>query len=278
MKSLFKRIVAFVMAFSMLIPMGVAAAVGSTTDVTEDSTEVCNVSVMMDTGFTVTIPRSIVLEADSMTGTGTGDYEVTVKGSINLSHCIKVEPDSSFIMESSVESLTATVEQDVTLFKGSEFGADTPAVSNGNVTVTGLHGGEYNGSFNFYIADVLDPEHEHEFNESGYCDECGQWDPEHEHHYNSLGKCRECGAENPNAKVYTVKYIGYSSSTYFTETREALGIANNSYTLTGIYMDDRSCEDLFGFAYIASDYNTTLKRIALAEEYGLFNIGSSHIG
>lgn len=184
------------------------------------------------------IPKHVTLGVDREAKTGTADYTVSVRGEIEPSHSITVEPDSSFAMSSGSRQLTATVTQDVTSFGGETLTLDTPSTTDGNIAVSGLKGGTYSGSFNFHIAEKAGAGHVHNYVD-GKCTECGEADPNHVHSYTESitkqptctdtgvktftcacgdshtetmpvtshnyvdGVCEECGAEDPDAVKVT---------------------------------------------------------------------------
>jgi len=98
-------------------------------------------------GYTVTVPKKIVLEDDGRT-----EYEVSVEAD-SFYGTISVEPDASFIMSEDAEELekkadiVATVEQTKTSWTQEEFG--TPAT--GSITTEGFSSGDWKGKMNFSI-------------------------------------------------------------------------------------------------------------------------------
>lgn len=196
---IFKTLAAALAVSSMLASSGgqVYAAVDSTKDVATPSTESCNVSATLETLWSVNIPKHVTLDVDSAAKTGAADYTVSVRGQIEPSHSITVEPDSSFAMSCDDVSLTATVAQEVTSFSGKTLTLDTPSTTSGNIAVSGLKGGTYSGNFNFHIAEEAGTAgHTHNY-VNGKCTECGEIDPNHEHSYSETvtkqPTCTEAG-------------------------------------------------------------------------------------
>lgn len=71
------------------------ASVSETWEVTGEDTKECEVDVeVAGSGFTITIPKKIVLAGNTMTA----QYEVTVKGDISGSEVVKVVPEEFFNM------------------------------------------------------------------------------------------------------------------------------------------------------------------------------------
>lgn len=154
---MFKTLAAAVAVCSMLVSSGdkVNAAVGSTGDVSAPAEEGCTVSASVETGWTVTIPKSIVLDVDGENGSA--GYEVSVVGKIDSRHSITVEPDSTFSMKQGDETVPATVAQEVTAFSGKNLTMETPSKATGTVNAVGLRAGGYEGNFNFHIAEKTEP-------------------------------------------------------------------------------------------------------------------------
>lgn len=171
----------------------VYAAVDSTKDVAGPATESCNVSATLETLWSVNIPKHVTLDVDPTAKTGTADYTVSVRGQIEPSHSITVEPDSSFAMSCDDVSLTAMVTQGVTSFSGRDLTLDTPSTASGNISVSGMKGGTYSGNFDFHIAEEAgQAEHVHNYVD-GKCTGCGEADPNHEHSYSeSITKQPTC--------------------------------------------------------------------------------------
>ena len=71
-------------------------SVDETKEVTEDSTEQCEVYAEIGSSFKVTIPKKITLDG----GTKMGQYTVDVEGDISGTEIIKVVPDETFALSS----------------------------------------------------------------------------------------------------------------------------------------------------------------------------------
>lgn len=120
--------------------------------------------------FTVTIPKTVILDGE----TDSGNYAVKVEGNLSGTETVKVVPDESFTMsQEGKEDISATVEQDKT-----EWGYDeVETTATGTVQAIDATAGSWNGSFNFNISKVTasveqEPEeHTHNF-VNNICTEC----------------------------------------------------------------------------------------------------------
>lgn len=148
---MFKTLAAAVAVCSMCVPFAANAAVDSTGAASAPADETCNVYVSAESEWTVTIPKTIVLDVKG--GVGSANYEVSVVGNIDSTHKITVEPDASFNMTQGDENHPATVTQAVTDFSGKTLTLDTPSKAEGAVNSAGFRAGEYEGNFDFHIAE-----------------------------------------------------------------------------------------------------------------------------
>lgn len=105
--------------------------------------------------FTVTIPKTIVLDGS----TKASDYNVNVKGDISSDKQVTVTPDASFKMKDQSSAakkkadVDATVTQAEKTWSSAEVDvASTGTTKNGNISATGLTSGSWKGTFNFSIA------------------------------------------------------------------------------------------------------------------------------
>ena len=114
-----------------------------------------------DSTFTVTIPKTIVLDE-----TKTSDYEVNVTGDISSDKQVSVTPQDTiddvdgvnFYMQDqsgatiTKEDVAATVTQDVTVWSSNDVAVENGTTQNGNVSATDLSSGSWKGTFTFDIA------------------------------------------------------------------------------------------------------------------------------
>lgn len=269
-----KTLVAFAAVCGLLSSTTVSAA-DLTATVSKDSVESCSVSTTLSSEWSVTIPKHIVLEADSSSKTASGDYNVSVQGLIDSAHAIVVEPETSFVMSNGNKSATATVTQSVVGFSGDSFTLTEPSTTMGNVTVSGLGSGEWTGNFNFRIAEVT-----HLCNyENGHCTICGKLEPGHTHSYATNGMCG-CGEENPDVTFVTFSknfwttarvgsYSGVSKvRSFIVHTRSA---DEQGHTLSA-----GNCKDVSfsGDGSVVGWVNVTDS----ANGYGVVNIAPAHAG
>lgn len=147
---LYKSLITGLAVASMCMPMAVAA---ETKDVSEDAVEDCVVTASAESEWTVTIPKKIVLDVDGEDGTGS--YTVSAKGKIDSTHEITVTPDAAFEMKQGDDrTANATVTQEVTAFDGATLTLDDAQTADGEVNATGFVAGEYEGTFDFHIAEA----------------------------------------------------------------------------------------------------------------------------
>ncbi len=144
---------ALLTACMLLQSTSVLAAGGTTQSVSSAGTQTCTVDMTVDSTFSVTIPKSIVLDGS----TGAGSYTVKCTGSLGYKDCIKVVPDATFNMsDGSTNTIKATVTQNKTGFVRADR---TPSNVQEKVgtDITGSiastpQPGIWNGTFNFTIS------------------------------------------------------------------------------------------------------------------------------
>lgn len=113
-----------------------------------------NVYLTKMSTYTVTIPKTVILDGETDSGT----YAVKVEGNLAGKEVISVVPDTTFAMsQDGKEDISATVEQDKTEWKFDEV----EATATGTVQAIGATAGSWNGSFNFNISkEVVNGEEE----------------------------------------------------------------------------------------------------------------------
>lgn len=156
------KILTSLMAATMVMgsTMPVFAATTATDTVNETQTESgttrpVEVTYTQSSTFTVTIPKTIVLDGS----TKTSDYDVNVKGDISSDKQVKVTPDTTFKMKDQSNAtnkktdVDATVTQEETTWSSSEVNVTTTGTTkNGNISAIGLTAGSWKGTFNFSVA------------------------------------------------------------------------------------------------------------------------------
>lgn len=160
---LFSAVMVGTMIMGTALP--VCAATTETVEINQEKanaghTEKTTVTYSQASTFTVTIPKTIVLDGE----TKASDYTVNVKGDISSDKQVKVAPDTAFKMVDQADvtnkkaDVDATVTQDVTIWTSEEVckldDADTSIGTDktGNVEAGGLTSGSWKGTFNFDIA------------------------------------------------------------------------------------------------------------------------------
>lgn len=146
------------------------------------------VTYAMESTFTVTIPKTIILDSK----TDTASYSVNVSGDIGAGHCVFVDPRDedadatgiNFAMKDQVKyaeakpDVTATVEASKTIWNMDEVNASTTAEGN-LISATDLTSGRWKGTLTFDIT-----HHVHDVPEDGEdftgCATCGSG---HEHEF-----------------------------------------------------------------------------------------------
>ena len=98
--------------------------------------------------FKVTIPKKIVLDGATKSGT----YTVTVEGDIAGLEVINVTPDSAVTLSSKDKAdVIGTITQDKLNWTYSEIYTDSKILANGSISASGITAGAWNGTFNFAI-------------------------------------------------------------------------------------------------------------------------------
>lgn len=149
-------VMAGTMIMGSALPVCAATTEPQTVTKTEaDAGETRNTEVLytQTSAFTVTIPKTIVLD-----DTKTSDYNVNVKGDISSDKQVKVAPDASFDMKDQATvgtkkaDVEATVTQDVTVWSSADVCKTDGTDKAGNVAAPGLTSGSWAGTFTFNIA------------------------------------------------------------------------------------------------------------------------------
>lgn len=115
----------------------------------ENNTATNTTTVYAEIGseFTVTIPKKIVLDGESKTGT----YTVSVEGDIAGNEYVSVKPDETVVLSSNnLADVTASISQDKTEWYYSEM-LENGVIGNGAIDANGITAGVWNGTFNFNI-------------------------------------------------------------------------------------------------------------------------------
>ena len=98
--------------------------------------------------FKVTIPKKIVLDGATKSGT----YTVTVEGDIAGLEIVNVTPDSAVTLSSKDKAdVIGTITQDKLNWTYSEIYTDSKILANGAISAQGITAGAWNGTFNFAI-------------------------------------------------------------------------------------------------------------------------------
>ena len=132
----------------------VEASVASTEAITEETyggegTHDCVVEITKTSGFSVKIPKKIIMGGQA--GNNESDYTVMVTGDIPGYATITVIPDNEFqFVQTGKENVKATVTQEKKAFGVSDM-TNGSVEANGKVSVSGLTAGKWNGSFKFQI-------------------------------------------------------------------------------------------------------------------------------
>ena len=103
-----------------------------------------NVYLTKISTYTVTIPKTVILDGE----TDTGHYAVKVDGNFAGKEQVVVMPDETFAMsQDGKDDIYATIEQDKTEWKYNEL----ETIATGTVQAIDATAGSWNGSFNFNI-------------------------------------------------------------------------------------------------------------------------------
>ena len=106
--------------------------------------------------FTVTIPKTIILDGQK----GEGAYSVDVKGNIGGQDLITVTPDATFLMkQAGKEDVSTAVTQAVTEFNyagGVTEVKDAHQLETGAIKMASITAGKWAGQFNFAITSTVD--------------------------------------------------------------------------------------------------------------------------
>lgn len=117
-------------------------------EITGDSTASVEVSVTVLGDFVVKIPKKIILDGETKSGT----YRVGVMGSLLNGDFLQVIPDSSMTLtQSSREPVSASISQDKTEWSNTELEAEALTYTDGSITASNLSAGQWSGNANFKI-------------------------------------------------------------------------------------------------------------------------------
>lgn len=98
--------------------------------------------------FTVTIPKSIVLDSNK-----TANYNVKVKGDVLGNEIITVIPDKTVTLNDAngKDSVTGNIAQEKTEFSSTEVSSNSGGVATGHILANDLTSGDWSGTFKFII-------------------------------------------------------------------------------------------------------------------------------
>jgi hypothetical protein len=119
-----------------------------------------NVSVAQGSTFSVSIPKTIVLDG-SVDKENNSTYNISVSGNIASDEAVIVKPDATFTMsdvKGVKKDLNGTISQTITKFLNKEVSIDSTlkdfqhlGSTTGVVSIEGLTSGSWTGQFNFNI-------------------------------------------------------------------------------------------------------------------------------
>ena len=137
---------AMLMAVTTISP---AFATDDVQTTTEAGTKQTTVTYTEDSTFTVTIPKTIVLDTSKE-----ATYDVKVQGDIKGNEAITVTPDSTVAMKDAKgkSDVTATITQTTTEFNAVAVNQADGASTTGTVSAPDLTAGNWTGALNFAIA------------------------------------------------------------------------------------------------------------------------------
>jgi hypothetical protein len=191
----------------------------------KETTEYTTVKYTKNANYSITIPKEIILNDNQSTS-----YEIKVSGNITSDMQINVEPVDAIededginfymVETTSKKQVIATITQDSTSCLYNKVNDTNGATLSGNIGAISLGAGEWEGSLGFKICIST---HEHDYNDEGICNDCGDVKVEKEIIANvTNGEATYDGkATNGNAKVdvtfpsngYTITY-GTTNETY----------------------------------------------------------------
>lgn len=150
-----KRLVAPVLAGTMAMAALVAPVAVNAAEVATGSNAV-EVYATQSSSFTVTIPKTIVLDGKE----GKGAYSVNVKGNIAGTDVITVTPDANFLMKQAGKAdINTAVTQTATSFSyatGVVEGENEGQTETGLIQMEAISAGKWAGQFNFTITSSVD--------------------------------------------------------------------------------------------------------------------------
>ena len=129
--------------------------------INDASTASANVTVTgHESTFEVTLPKTIVADADRDTGDLSVNYTISVTGDISGTEYVEVLPDASFTLsQSNKANIIASVSQSKTAFRDSTYSGTLGTTEvkmgsdvTGSISAAGLSAGEWTGVLNFSIA------------------------------------------------------------------------------------------------------------------------------
>ncbi len=149
---LLSAILALVMCLSV---MPIAAFAEEDTQTVQEGQYSVSVSAVKEPDYNVILPKSIVLDS----ATNTGSYTVEVSGNIGVNQVIRVIPDESFEMVCGDKTISATITQEQQEVNCTE--ALEGVTITGTITLSEIPTGSWNGGFGFKV-ELVDIETESE--------------------------------------------------------------------------------------------------------------------
>lgn len=208
-----------ILCMGNIIPNTVYATDSNVYEITADGEKETIVLYELGGSFTVTIPKEIVLDAE----TKSSEYSITVKGDIpsDTSVCVSPEdkiPDMGgvnfYMVEQTVnkkDDVVATVTQEDMEWASVEV-TQTGTSKEGSVSAPELTSGKWQGTLVFGIS-FIDKRESHTHNYvDGVCTECGETEPdagEHIHSYieniTKVPTCTETGEKTLTCECGDIK-------------------------------------------------------------------------
>lgn len=116
-------------------------------EISDSSSASTEVSMTIAGDFVVTLPKKVMLDGETKTGT----YRVGVKGCITDSSTLSVAPAPEFTLTQGNKPATASVDQPKTQWLGSELDAENYSYADGSITVDNLTAGLWLGNLSFRV-------------------------------------------------------------------------------------------------------------------------------
>jgi len=150
------KIIAPLLAGAMVVAL--AAPVGVNAAEVATGSNAVEVYATQSSTFTVTIPKTIILDGKL----GTGAYSVDVKGNISGTDIITVTPDAEFVMkQAGKDDIKTTVTPSATEFSYANGVKETGSqTETGLIEMESISAGKWAGQFNFTITSNVDVEAE----------------------------------------------------------------------------------------------------------------------